>query len=91
MTQMYADDTVIYVHAKRRQQVAYKLTAALSAISNWLEHSCLTLNISKTACMYFSIKRKEVHQPNIIVQSVKLQVVSDFKYLGVVIDSQLTF
>lgn len=29
MTQMYADDNIIYVYAKTTQQVAHKLTAAI--------------------------------------------------------------
>lgn len=32
--QMYVDKAIIYVHAKAKQQVAHKLTAALSNISH---------------------------------------------------------
>lgn len=39
--------------------------------------------------MYFLIRRKDVHQPEIVVKGDKL--VSDFKYLWIIIDSHLTF
>ena len=51
---MYADDTVLYVHAKSKEQAATKLTEALVHISDWLKRSCLHLNINKTVCMIFS-------------------------------------
>lgn len=81
----------LFMYMLKQDSRWHKFAAALSTISDWLEESCLTLNTSKTACMYFSINRKEVHQPDVTVQTVKLQIVSDFKYLGVVIDSHLTF
>ncbi len=53
--QMCADYTVVYTYAKTKEQAAIKLTAALNKVSDWLSHSCLTLNASKTVGMCFSI------------------------------------
>lgn len=89
--QMYADDTVVYVHGKTNEQVAQKLDVAMSKISDWLTQCCLTLNVQKTACMHFKIKRKEENLPDILVCGEKLQIVSYFKYLGVILDTHLTF
>lgn len=44
--------------------MAAKLTVAIAKISTWLSKSFLTLNISKTACLYFYI-RKNGNQPYI--------------------------
>ncbi len=52
--QMYADDTVLYTHAKTAELAAKKLTAAMERITEWLDQSCLSLNISKTKGMFFS-------------------------------------
>lgn len=46
--QMHADNTVLYVHDKDKQQAANKLTAALVQVSDWLSNSCLQLNVDKT-------------------------------------------
>lgn len=88
---MYADDTVLYVHAKNKQQAASKLTAALVHVSEWLRNSCLHLNINKTVCMFFTQKHAKTHQPDVLIGDEKLMVVSDFKYLGIILDSNLTF
>ncbi len=36
-----------------KEQAAIKLTAALNKVSDWLCHSCLTLNMSKTVGFFF--------------------------------------
>lgn len=88
---MYADDTVLYVHAKNKQQAAHQLTEAMSKVSIWLTNSCLHLNISKTVCMYFTKQTTVTYDPEVIVNQEKVRVVSDFKYLGIILDSQLSF
>ncbi len=41
--------------------------------------------------MYFKIKNEEEVQPYILVNGEKLQIVPNFKYLRVILDSHLTF
>ncbi len=45
---MYADDTVIYVHAKTKEQAASKLGAIMINVNKWLNDSHLVLNVKKT-------------------------------------------
>ncbi len=87
---MYVDDTVIFAYGEDRHEVAANLTSALAKISDWLVEPCLTLNVSKTACMYFYI-RENGSQPDVFVKRDGIQTVSYFKYLGILIDSQLSF
>ena len=90
--QLYADDAVIYVHAKNTEQAAHKLTAAMDSVSEYLERSQLVLNLTKTVCMFFSKKACDKNTDSMVsIQGQKLTVVQEFKYLGVVIDSQLNF
>lgn len=89
--QMYADDTVVYTHAKTKEHAAKKLTAALKEVSDWLYRSCLTLNVSKTVGMFFSIKKNEEHCSDILVNGEVINIVDHFKYLGIIIDSNLNF
>ncbi len=51
---MYADDTVIFTHGKNAEEVANKLTDVLAKIISLLNQCHLKLNVSKTACMFFS-------------------------------------
>lgn len=89
--QMYADDTIIYTHGKNMTEVADKLTAAMGNVADWLKKSCLTLNLDKTAAMFFTIKSKNVSNPIITVNGDAISNVSEFKYLGRTLDSSLSF
>lgn len=55
--QLYADDIVIHLLAKTPALVGQRLTQALHNVSRWLEQSHLTLNVSKTFSMCFSITK----------------------------------
>ena len=67
-----------------------QINSSNGQISDWLSEYCLTLNISKTACMYF-YNRKNGNQPDVIVNGERIQTVSNLKYLGITVDSQLSF
>ncbi len=89
--QMYADDTVIYIHGSSLTRVANELTNSMVNVSAWLKANCLQLNVSKTVCMFFSKSNSIIKEPDVYVSGVKLQVVPQYKYLGILIDSKLTF
>lgn len=67
--QMYADDTVLYIHGTSKAAVAAKLTNAMVKISEWLNHCSLQLNLSKTVGMFFS-KTRISQNLNILVLSL---------------------
>lgn len=63
----------------------------MDKIVNWLDYSCLTLNKTQIVCVFFTSRKSITQQPEIIVKGEKLQLEEDFKYLGFIIDSNLTF
>ena len=87
---MYADDTVLYTHTKTKEQAATKLTGALVHVSDWLKTSSLHFNTNKTVCMFFSKKSSNAQPPDVFIEGEKLTTLSDFKYLGIILDSDLT-
>ena len=87
--QLYADDTVLYTHAKSAQQAATKLTNALVGVAEWLDQSCLTLNVSKTKGMFFAKTKLNIPDVNICIKGEQIETVTEFKYLGVLLDSNL--
>ena len=89
---MYADDTVIYVHAKTKAQAAAKLSDTMVHVRKWLTCSQLNLNVNKTVCMFFSKSKTVSHcEPNVCVSGEVIQTVTQFKYLGIILDSTLSF
>lgn len=90
-TLMYVDDKVIFMYGKDADTVAAKLSAAMGKIAVWLSDSCPTLNTEKTVTLYFSNKRNLSERPNVFVNGQMIKNVEEFKYLGVILDSTLSF
>ena len=89
---MYADDTVIYVHAKTKAQAAAKLSDTMVHVQKWLTCSQLNLNVKKTVCMFFRKTNTVSHcEPKISVSAEVIQTVTQFKYLGIILDSTPSF
>ena len=89
--QLYADDAA-YAPAKTPEQAADALSTSLVEVRQWLSKDQLVLNLSKTVSMCFSIKKINPEQSfHINLQNVKIQTVTEFKYLGLVLDPQLKF
>lgn len=87
---MYADDTVIYVHGVNKEEAAKKLSITMQQVSKWLYNSCLHLNVKKTKCMFFS-KSGNSPDPDIHVAGEKINMVTEYKYLGIILDTHLKF
>ncbi len=88
---MYTDDTVIYAHNNTKSEVASILTNVLIHITDWVNHCCLQLNVSKTTSMYFTKKSRNTVEPHIFVLGQRLEITKEFRYFGIVLDSYLTF
>ena len=89
--QLYADNTVLYTHATSAQLAAEKLASALGGVVEWLDQSYLTLNVSKTKGMFFSKTKLPTPDVNICIKNEQIEIVTEFKYLGVLLDSNLNF
>ncbi len=82
---------MLYVHAKSQQQAAQKLTDTMNQVAQWLINSRLHLTVRKTVCMFFTKRPDYDVKADVFVQKQKLEVVHEFKYLGLLLDSQLSF
>ena len=63
----------------------------LKKLSLWLNANRLALNISKTNFVIFAAKNKPLQDVTIQINKKAIQQVQYVKYLGILIDSQLTF
>jgi hypothetical protein len=61
-------------------------------LTSWLRTNRLSLNLLKTHIMIFGKKRENLEQSvNITIEGVKIDIVSQTKFLGVILDSGLTW
>lgn len=86
----YADDTVIVFAGDTWESVKNLSMNGLVIVTNWLQNYKLTLNLSKTNYIAFSLTKANRPQFNsVTINNHSIQEVSHTKYLGIVIDQYL--
>ena len=89
---LFADDTNIFLSGNSIQQITSTMNAELKKIVAWLHTNKLSLNVKKTHYMIFRSKRRKVHTDNnLYINGSKIDKVENTKFLGVTIDSQLSW
>ena len=91
---IYADDTTLCSSIKvelTAAQNSKNINDELQNISIWLKSNKLSLNTNKTKCMIFHNIQKKVDQPEIKLNGKQIETVSSFNYLGILLDTALTF
>ncbi|KAJ8737493.1 hypothetical protein PYW08_000088 [Mythimna loreyi] len=100
----FADDTAIIFHSNNWVGVVVATQRGLSTVMKWLQQNLLTLNASKTKYIPFKISKRiepenplrvKLHSCNYLdsnsCQCVEIEKVDCIKYLGVLIDNQLSW
>lgn len=104
----YADDTALVFTSNTWSETYHHAQRGFDMVSKWLKNNLLTLNISKTKMINFSIRNTNMSETISLDVTAKLsqsrncdevdncstcviERVSNIKYLGIVIDCNLTF
>ena len=84
---MFANDTIIIseIDAKHVKLI----NKELDKLFLWLELNKLSLNISKSKCMYFYQKQKSIIYPTITINGVEIEKVDNINFLGLIINKNL--
>ena len=89
---LFADDTTLFMSHRNRKHLEETFNTELCKISNWLIANQLSLNVDKTHLLTFRSK------PNVKFENIVLKIDNSIieekeeaKYLGVILDNQLTF
>ena len=86
----FADDTVVLLEGSELNNLCGSLNEELDRVHSWLCCNRLSLNNSKTFFMVFSNTNKRPIVP-IKIGGVEVEQVDSAKYLGLIIDSELSF
>ena len=89
---MYADDTTLYsfVENFESNDVEREINCELDKVNLWLKANKLSLNVTKTKCMFFH-KRKTLPPINLSINNAKVENVIKFNYLGFMLDECLSW
>ena len=87
---MYADDTTIYCNID--QNVSDKvINMELSKVSQWLAANKLSLNVTKTKFMVLHMHQKAVTYPDLYLNGNKIERVTQFNYVGLILQVNLSW
>ena len=88
---LFADDTNIYFESDNLKKLEKTMNKELAKLFEWLCLNRLSLNISKTNFVLFHPTNKPTIPVTILINKQAIDEVKCVKYLGILIDSQLTF
>ena len=88
---LFADDTNMFITGHNVSEMCNQLNADLFRVQEWLHCNKLSLNVLKTHYMIFTPRNKIYDDVSIIINNTKISRVYVTKFLGVQIDSQLSW
>ena len=88
---LFADDTTIYKSHENLDFLAWCIKQDLEILLDWFKANKLTLNLGKSVCMLFNKRKSSATKIKITVDGITLPQVSETKFLGVWIDSNLNW
>ena len=90
---LYADDTVIYATHEDELSAHLWMSEDLNVLCKWCHKNQLTINLKKTKVMIFGTRNmlKHSRKCDTIMNGSILQYVNHFNYLGIKLESTLTF
>ena len=86
-TLLFADDTNVFVQGKNN--LIRTTNEGLCKLSDWMDVNKLSLNVKKTKCMVFSLRKSYSVSDDVILKGEGIKQLSTFKFLGVIIDNKL--
>ena len=88
---LFADDTNIFYQSSDLEYLQRTVNKELKKLSAWLNANRLALNISKTNFVIFASKNKPLKNVTLLLNKKAFEQKDHVKYLGILIDSKLTF
>ncbi len=88
-----ADDTALYCNSESYLDIILTLRIELETVHQWLLLNKLTLNVKKTKFMIYGSRQKlrQVNELLLHINGEEIERVPVFKYLGMMLDSELNF
>ena len=87
---VFADDKILVASGIDINVIMDNLRRDVQDVLEWCRENTLTLSEEKTKLMMIT-RKKNIPEPDFFINNKKIEWVSEFKYLGVIIDKDLNF
>ncbi len=89
---LFADDTELHSSSPNLETIQDNIQKDMNSIQTWLHQNSLVLNVKKTKVILIGTwQRLQKQSINISIGNTKLEQVTQYKYLGITIDSNLSW
>ena len=92
---LFADDTNIFIHAQSKQEAYQIANNMLQSLSTYMISNKLHINASKSCYMYFTPSNSKhldtTQNLTLQINNIPIEQVKQTKYLGVIIDDELSW
>ena len=88
---LYVDDFVICFRSRNMNIIERQLQQCLYKLQKWSDENGFKFSKSKTKCMHFCNLRNAHTDPELFLNKTQIEVVSEYKFLGVIFDKKLSF
>lgn len=88
---LYVDDFVIIFSASRLPAVERNLQLCINSILEWTVKNGFTVSPTKTVAMHFCKKKGCDYDPELFLGSSRIEFVKEYKFLGIIWDTKLSF
>ena len=92
ISRLFAEDTCLTVHHSNLSNLQTELNLELIRLSEWCRSNKLTINPSKSQLLVISPRMNELETDfDVLLNGITVPLSNSVKYLGVTLDSKLTF
>lgn len=88
---LYADDAALLVQSRSVRLIEKNLQPALDTLCAWYTDWRISINSTKTTATFFTRRSNKIRAPKANILGTELQWQTTSKYLGVVLDSRLSW
>lgn len=87
----YADDTSIIISGESTEDLKRKTVNSINQVKEWFDENILTLNLEKTQIINFHAAYQEEQEMNITINGTQITNTQTVKFLGIILDTRLTW
>ncbi|GFX94882.1 RNA-directed DNA polymerase from mobile element jockey [Trichonephila clavipes] len=88
---MYTDDTAIFTQNIYNRNIIERLQNYVIRLETWLNDWKIKVNASKSACLLLTRQRCTGNLPHVNIFKQPVPWVTEYKYLGLILDTKLNF